>query len=828
MTTGRFRILIGCLLLALLGWPLGLSAQPNRLKDKPTATTPAGDEWIYLDGATNGVRKLAPSFFQPADADLTAIAAVAGQTAFGRGLLAETSAATLKATLALGNVDNTSNATERAATATLTNKTINGANNTITLAPTAVTPGNYTNTNLTVGADGRITAASNGSGGGGGGASAWGGITGTLSAQTDLQTALNLKANTATTLAGYGVTDGIDGAPIQQYLTTGTAQFKPHAAIAWGNYGFFFDRESSLATRINSTNLRDKVNFTAGAMSEIVNGGDGFFYGISEQGTCPIFRFDPATLTTTTLVAASGIVAGVGGSIAADGAGNLYVVGSIAGTNANCRVFKFRISDGALLVNRLIVGKGWAHACRFAGGGLMLSGMGPSIGADNGWYAKLAIADLSDIIAPVSFSPPPGSEHLFVPTDDFANDNTYAYFVSESVSGLSGDNWMARVHLTTGAINYYAMPGGTISAAYLAVWDGGTRILIPQFLRRGKIAVFDTVAAIFSELPINVYGPINEMIRAGNSWLVSTYSNSAGNAEAGVVTRLNLGELHNFGPYMFPNGDIILPDLAQIYFGNGSDNGITKTGLGFESGTFTDLGVQRIANLTDNGLVKVSGNNGTLGVATPGVDVFTPTESTVDNGWFGIKLPEYDGSFGAGDIGLVRFASGQGLSVKGSNGLLYLGDEPGVRFGLSSPHTDQSLANDQSTGVSDTNTYNFGNPLSDLPVGAYMFEIVAHVDAHAVAGHKYRLVFTGDVVEILATVISLNLSTGANVISTRVTANNVAVGQAGATQVQTTIKGRFRVQSGTASMTAQFGQFVANSSVSTILTGSTLKIRPCL
>lgn len=40
----------------------------------------------------------------------------------------------------------------------------------------------------------------------------WGGVTGTLSDQADLQSALNGKADTATTLSGYGITDGANTA----------------------------------------------------------------------------------------------------------------------------------------------------------------------------------------------------------------------------------------------------------------------------------------------------------------------------------------------------------------------------------------------------------------------------------------------------------------------------------------------------------------------------------------------------------------------------------------------------------------------------------------
>jgi hypothetical protein len=77
----------------LLCLPL-LAYGQNRLKDKTQAATPAGDDWLYLDGATNGVRKLAPSYFQVGASNLTTWA---GKTPYA-GTITITTGKTLNVT----------------------------------------------------------------------------------------------------------------------------------------------------------------------------------------------------------------------------------------------------------------------------------------------------------------------------------------------------------------------------------------------------------------------------------------------------------------------------------------------------------------------------------------------------------------------------------------------------------------------------------------------------------------------------------------------------------------------------------------------------------
>jgi hypothetical protein len=149
------------------------AAGPNTVTGS-TTTTLTG----LLTGNGSVVSAVPTTTYQPLDSDLTAIAALT-TTAYGRGFLPIVDAAAARTYLGLGTA------------ATQASSAFAAASHTHPLSPltqSGATTGQVASWN------GSAWAPATVSGGGGG---TWGSITGTLSSQTDLQTALDAKANTS-------------------------------------------------------------------------------------------------------------------------------------------------------------------------------------------------------------------------------------------------------------------------------------------------------------------------------------------------------------------------------------------------------------------------------------------------------------------------------------------------------------------------------------------------------------------------------------------------------------------------------------------------------
>lgn len=103
---------------------------------------------------------------------------------------------------------------------------------------------------------GKATPAS-GTGGGGSGDAVWGSITGTLSDQTDLQTALNAKANSAdlATVATTGAYSDLSGTPTIPTTTDSVTQGSSAALTSGGAYTALSSKLENTATGTNSLSI---------------------------------------------------------------------------------------------------------------------------------------------------------------------------------------------------------------------------------------------------------------------------------------------------------------------------------------------------------------------------------------------------------------------------------------------------------------------------------------------------------------------------------------------------------------------------------------------
>lgn len=391
--------------------------------------------------------------------------------------------------------------------------------------------------------------------------------------------------------------------------------------------------------------------------------------------------------------------------------------------------------------------------------------------------------------------------------------------VENLVSGLAAKAGLSATNTFTGVNTF---PSFNLTPANVTIVEGSPDTGVIDVTKGGLQAIVDEATTFTFSTGTHVAGRrfgFTKLTNSTASPVVITIPTSSSLSFGGPRSTFTIPAASTVAPQWYDDGTtyfllgepVLLSDLTTVSASSLIDGlYLVEQGGVPKKANSTETVAGAIADQSNLGIYAVRGYNGLQ---------WLDSSLANFNEYYGGGLA-YSSSGGSGYSAWIFY----GADAPNSTGSVFLR----IYDTFSSPIITGANSADHrlNTQLDATSSSVYQTPMAAfLPVGVIDFEYVLHVNASSVGGHKYRLVGADGLAisSIIYTVKSIDLTTNAFVIADRVTALNSPVGQAGATVIETVIRGTVVVTAG-GTFNMEFAQNATNGT-SSILVGSSARWR---